>query len=67
MHNGVDLLRSQRGLMSKVATACGITRAAVAMWKRIPADYVPKISEVSGIPRHELRPDLWEKPGREAP
>lgn len=27
----------------------------------VPAELVPKIEEATGIPRHELRPDLWEK------
>jgi DNA-binding transcriptional regulator YdaS (Cro superfamily) len=25
----------------------------------VPAELVPKIEEATGIPRHQLRPDLW--------
>lgn len=58
------LIRKQRGLMAKIASELGITRAAVAMWKEIPADRVPDVERITGIPRHELRPSLWQKPAR---
>jgi DNA-binding transcriptional regulator YdaS (Cro superfamily) len=61
---GMALLRSQRGLLAKVADGLGITRGAVAMWPRIPAERVRRVSEITGIPRHELRPDLWDAPAR---
>ena len=47
-----------------LARAIGITRAATHQWRgEIPAERVPKISEVYGIPMHELRGDLWKAPG----
>lgn len=59
---GMDLLRSERGLMSLVARELGIERGAVAMWSRVPADRVPEVSRITGIPRWLLRPDLWDAP-----
>lgn len=58
----MDLLREQRGLMSRIATELGIERSAVAMWKKIPAERVPEVERITGYPRHQLRPDLWEPP-----
>lgn len=60
--HGMALIREQRGLLSKVAAEIGVTRAAVVKWRRIPAERVSRVSEITGIPRHELRPDLWEPP-----
>ena len=60
-------LRSQRGLMSKVASALGKTRGAIAQWDRVPAELVPQVEAITGIPRYELRPDLWDAPATELP
>jgi DNA-binding transcriptional regulator YdaS (Cro superfamily) len=59
---GMDLLRSQRGLMTRLAAQLGIERGAVAQWKQVPPERVPDVSRLTGIPRHQLRPDLWEPP-----
>lgn len=61
---GMDLLRSQRGLMSRVAAELGIARSAVAMWQQVPPERVPDVERITGFPRHVLRPDLWEAPAQ---
>jgi DNA-binding transcriptional regulator YdaS (Cro superfamily) len=58
----MDLIRSTRGLSAKVARELGITTAAVAHWRVVPAERVPAVERASGIPRHLLRPDLWDVP-----
>jgi hypothetical protein len=58
--NGMDLLRSQRGLMARVAKGLGLTRAAVATWKRVPDIYLKQVSDLTEIPAAQLRPDLAE-------
>ena len=62
MLDGMQLIRAQRGLLAKVAKECGLTRAAVVKWDRVPAERIPEVERATGIARHELRPDLWEKP-----
>jgi DNA-binding transcriptional regulator YdaS (Cro superfamily) len=42
--------------------ALGIRLPSVYSWQRIPAQRVLKVEEVTGIPRHELRPDLYPAP-----
>jgi hypothetical protein len=59
---GMELLRAERGLMARIARGLGIARGAVAVWDRIPAERVPDVERISGIPRHRLRPDLWDAP-----
>jgi DNA-binding transcriptional regulator YdaS (Cro superfamily) len=58
----METIRQQRGLMAKVARELGITRAAVTMWRRVPAERVAAVERVTGIPPHELRPDLFPAP-----
>lgn len=37
----------------------GLTRAAPYYWTRVPAERVLRVEELTGVPRHELRPDLY--------
>lgn len=53
-------LKAERGRLTKLAVALKITPAAINQWKIIPADKLVAISRETGIPRHELRPDLYE-------
>lgn len=36
-----------------------ITPQAISQWKRVPAERVLDVERISGVPRHELRPDLY--------
>lgn len=51
-----DLLGSHRMTISR---ELGITHGAVYQWKKVPAERVLEVERVTGIPRHELRPDLY--------
>lgn len=37
-----------------------ITRQGVEAWRRVPAERVVDVERVTGVPRHELRPDLYQ-------
>ena len=55
---------------SALARALGIDHSSVIGWRkkgRVPAERVRKVSEISGIPLHELRPDLFDAPAHPAP
>ena len=46
-----------------------VSHQAVRKWEKyqVPAERVPRFSEVTGYPRHEIRADLYESPpGTEA-
>lgn len=55
-------IRDQRGLLAKVAKDLGMSRAAVSLWDRVPAERLPEVEASTGIPRHILRPDICQAP-----
>ena len=60
-----SLFRHSGKLQREIADAVGRSEGAVSQWvngdREIPPDLVLKVEEFTGIPRHRLRPDLWEK------
>jgi DNA-binding transcriptional regulator YdaS (Cro superfamily) len=47
------------GGTTALAVKLGISKQAVSMWKKIPAERVISIEAATGISREELRPDLY--------
>lgn len=45
-----------------LAATLGITAQAVSQWDEVPPLRVLAVERVSGVPRHELRPDLYPEP-----
>lgn len=62
----VDLAEKELGSRRAVAERLGITPQAMAQWpSRGPkAEHVPILEKLSGVPRHEIRPDIYEPPER---
>lgn len=56
---------SIRGAVKRISQRAGISTAAVSQWRRVPKDRLGLVSEVTGIPREELRPDLYPAPASE--
>lgn len=48
------------GSMTRLAQQLGLTGAAVSAWDKVPLRHLARISKETGIPRQELRPDLYE-------
>lgn len=62
----IEKAETQAGL----AKAIGTSQALVGYWlnksqRGVPAEWVAKIEAATGVPRHELRPDLFTPPGRD--
>jgi DNA-binding transcriptional regulator YdaS (Cro superfamily) len=51
-----------------LATKLGITPQALSQWDRVPPLRVLDVERITGVPRHELRPDIYPtpEPGRAA-
>ena len=47
---------------TKISPEIGTSPQNISMWKRIPTKWCDKISQMSGIPMHELRPDVFTNP-----
>lgn len=47
------------GSASELARQLGITPAAVLQWETVPILRVPEVERISGVSRHELRPDFF--------
>jgi DNA-binding transcriptional regulator YdaS (Cro superfamily) len=56
-----DIIRRAGGLV-KLAKAAGRHHATILGWTRVPPQHVRAVAKVTGIPPHELRPDLWDPP-----
>jgi DNA-binding transcriptional regulator YdaS (Cro superfamily) len=66
MDAGVKKAAKAAGTIAALARALGVTRAAIHQWRRIPAERVISVEKATGVPRHELRPDLYPPIAAEA-
>jgi DNA-binding transcriptional regulator YdaS (Cro superfamily) len=58
----VDRIISTYGGGAALARRIGVSRNAIWQWRdkgRIPAERVLDLENITGIPRHEIRPDLY--------
>lgn len=69
----LDAAIKAAGTQQALAEALGIRSASISEWKtrgRIPAERVLDVERVTGVSRHDLRPDIFGPPpsdqGREA-
>lgn len=55
------LLGNERGAKLRLARELGITHGAISQWRRVPAERVIEVERITGIPREQLRPDLYAR------
>ena len=53
-------LKANRGKAVRLAEYLGLAPSTVSQWKNIPAEHVVGVEKFTGIPRQQLRPDLYE-------
>lgn len=51
----------EMGGYRSLARALGISHQAIVGWKRVPSERILQVEKVTGIPREELRPDLYRR------
>jgi DNA-binding transcriptional regulator YdaS (Cro superfamily) len=67
MDDAIERAKRIAGNTAKLARLLGgISSQAISQWKRVPAERVLDVERVTGIPRHELRPDIYPILGGEA-
>ena len=60
MNNICEKAKEIAGGPSKLARAIGgVSSQAVSQWKKVPADRVLEVEKITGISRHQLRPDVF--------
>lgn len=42
-----------------LAQQLGLTKLAIREWKRVPIQHVRRVSEITGLPPHDIRPDIF--------
>lgn len=47
------------GSRSELARRLGISQQAVSQWRTIPLRQIVAVEQATGVPREELRPDLY--------
>jgi len=62
MIEGVRAAISAAGSMHKLGKLLDISPQAVFKWKRIPAERIIEVERATGVPREQLRPDLYRRP-----
>jgi DNA-binding transcriptional regulator YdaS (Cro superfamily) len=55
----IDKAANHLGSLTALAKAMGVTRNTFYQWQRVPAERVLQIEKLTGISRHEMRPDLY--------
>lgn len=52
-------LDAKHGRRIQLARALGVTPGAVSQWNQVPADRAIDVERLTGISRHQLRPDVF--------
>lgn len=50
--------------VTEIAELLGISQPAVSQWTRVPVEHVKIVEKLTGVPRHVLRPDIYDPPPR---
>lgn len=60
MEHALKTAKDKLGGNAGLARALGdLTSQAVSQWKRVPGDRVLEVERLTGISRHDLRPDIF--------
>ncbi len=61
----VDAIIKAGGGPSRIGRQLGLHHASVIEWRKagqVPVAHVLKLEEITGIPRHQMRPDIYPPP-----
>ena len=58
--------KNGRGGAAKLVAELGISHAAISQWTRVPAKHALDVERITGVSRHDLRPDIYGPPPRQS-
>ena len=63
-----DTLHAKGITLASVAAAIGVDKATMTRWAqtKVPAERVLEFEQITGVTRHDVRPDLWPREPVEA-
>lgn len=59
MNRALERAVKAAGGRRQLAEAIGVSRQNIYKWRKVPAEQVMKVEKVTGVPRSELRPDIY--------
>lgn len=59
--------KNGRGGAAKIVEELGISHAAISQWTQVPAKHVLAVEALTGVSRHDLRPDVYGPAPRRQP
>lgn len=59
LQKAIDAMGNRSGNLAALAEAIEVSSQALSQWNRVPPARVLAVERASGVPRHELRPDLY--------
>lgn len=62
LRDGVDKACEAVGGKAELGRRIGVSGPAISQWDKVPADRLVDVETATGVPREELRPDLYRKP-----
>jgi len=66
MEKLADYFKANRGAQKELATSLGLRPPTVCKWKRVPLTRLAEVEKFTGIPRSQLRPDVFNEISRQA-
>lgn len=63
----VEVAAKKVGGLAELGRLMGISRNAFYRWREVPPKRVLQLEKISGISRHEMRPDLYPPDERKNP
>ena len=61
MDTALEAAIKAAGNAQKFAELVGVTPQAISQWRRVPALRVLQVEKLTGVSRHELRPDIYPR------
>jgi DNA-binding transcriptional regulator YdaS (Cro superfamily) len=62
MNISIKEIADRVGGVVALSKSLGLSRGAVSQWDRVPIERVVAVEKLTGIPRAELRPDVFGLP-----